>query len=138
MEKNKQAFHALIHAKNNNAVAALHTLLAPDFKAHFTDFHEPVNREQYIQLVQLSHQSFSNLVIHVEDLIAEEDKIVGKLHTTGMHTGSYHGFDASQNLIAFDGMTICRFVNGTLVEEWQVSDILSLLKQMGLSVNHII
>lgn len=138
IEKNKDLVLQITKAKNENDVEKLREFLAPNFKAHISNLPEPLNREQYIQGVIESHKAFSNLIIEVEEIIAEGDRTASRISASGKHTGMFHGFMATQKEVKFCGMIMRRFENGKVVEEWQVNDHLTLFHQMGLSINHII
>jgi len=137
-EKNKALVIQITQAKNENNIAKLKEFFAADFIAHISDWPEPMNREEYLAAVELSHKAFSPLIFTIEEMITEGDKIAVRILATGKHTGVYEHFQATQHDIEFRGMLMRRIINGKVVEEWQVNDHLTMLKQMGLSVNHII
>ncbi len=138
IEENKELARLLTQAQNEQDIALLKKLLSPRFKSHISDVPFPLTRTQYIQGVKMSHQAFSNLIFTIEDLIAEGDKVVVRITARGKHTGKYQGFITSQQKVRFQGIAIRRISKGQIIEEWQTNDQLSLLQQIGLSVNHII
>lgn len=138
LEQNKTLARQLTQAQNEQDVVKLKKILSPNFKSHISDVPFPLNRDQYIQGVKMSHKAFKNLEFTIEDLFAEGDKVVVRVTARGKHTGDYQGFVPSQRKIKFAGIAIRRISKGKIVEEWQTNDQLSLLQQMGLSVNHII
>jgi len=138
MERNKALARQLTRAQNEGDIKKLKQLLSLNFKSHISDVPFALNREQYIRGIKMSHKAFSSLEFSIEDLIAEGDKVVVRIIARGKHTGDYQGFIPSQQQIKFSGIAIRRFSKGKIVEEWQTNDQLSLLQQMGLSVNHII
>ena len=137
-EQNKALAGQLTQAQNEQDIRKLKKILSPNFKSHISDVPFPLNRDQYIQGVKMSHKAFSHLIFTIEDMIAEGDKVVVRLTARGKHTGDYQGFVPSRRKVKFAGIAIRRISKGKIVEEWQTNDQLSLLQQMGLSVNHII
>lgn len=138
IEKNKALACQLTQAQNERDIRKLKQLLSPDFICHISDVPFPLNRDQYIQGVKMSHKAFSHLEFTIGDIIAEGNKVVVRITARGKHTGEYQGFAASRRKVKFAGIAIRRISKGKIVEEWQTNDHLSLLQQIGLSVNHII
>jgi hypothetical protein len=77
------------------------------------------------------HQAFPDLHISIEDMIAEQDKVVTRERITGTHRGSYMGLPATGKQVAYNEITVSRFADGRIVEAWAVVDILSVMKQLG-------
>ena len=138
LEKNKALARRLTQAQNEQDFEKLKELLSPHFKSHISDVPFSLNRDQYLQGIKMSHKAFANLEFTIEDLIAEGNKVVIRIVARGKHTGDYQGFLPSKRNIKFAGIAIRRILKGKIVEEWQTNDQLSLLQQMGLSVNHVI
>ena len=135
IEENKVLARQLTQAQNEQDVRKLKKLLSPNFKSHISDVPFPLNRDQYIQGVKMAHKAFAHLEFTIEDLIAGGDKVVVRITARGKHTGNYQDFAASKQKIKFGGIAIRRILKGKIVGEWQTNDQLSLLQQIGLSVN---
>ena len=73
--------------------------------------------------VQLYQRLFRNLVIAVEDQVAEDDKVVSRFTLSGSRGG---------RRVTVSGVTISRFSNGRIAEDWTVTDSSSLVRQLGL------
>jgi predicted ester cyclase len=56
-------------------------------------------------------------------LVAEENTVVLRLRWTGTHTGSYLGVAPTGKRVDVRGMTIWRFEEGRVVEDWTVGHI---------------
>ena len=67
----------------------------------------------------------------VEDLIAEGDKVVGRITAYGTHEGELLGIPRTGKPMRMTGMTIWRIANGKIVEHWSEMDTLGLLLQLG-------
>lgn len=70
----------------------------------------------------------------IQDLIAENDKVVARVLMTGTHTGDFYGIPATGKHVEFTGVFIVRIVNGKIVEHWGEEDSYSLLLQLGLKL----
>jgi len=68
----------------------------------------------------------------IDDLIAEDDKVVARITMTGTHTGDFWGIPATGTKVEFTGIYIVRIVDGKIVEHWGEEDGVSLLQQLGV------
>jgi predicted ester cyclase len=69
---------------------------------------------------------------HIEDQIAEGDKVVTRLTSVGKHERDLPGAPRTGNDMKVTSITIHRIANGTLVEKWSEKDTLALLQQIGM------
>jgi predicted ester cyclase len=65
----------------------------------------------------------------VDDLIAEDDKVVVRWRMLGTHKGAFGGIAPSGRPITLKGVAIYRVQNGKLMERWVVSDLYGLLEE---------
>lgn len=77
--------------------------------------------------------AFPDLRVTIEDLIAEGDKVVSRNTVTGTHRGDFMGHPATGNSVNYSEIFIFRFAGGRVVETWGVVDVLSLMRQIGLT-----
>jgi predicted ester cyclase len=75
--------------------------------------------------------AFSDLWYTFEDLIAEDDKVVGRGVIQGKHTGPFMGIPATNKVIHWTGTRIFRVVNGKVTEGWIDLDLFGLMMQLG-------
>jgi predicted ester cyclase len=69
----------------------------------------------------------------VIDLIAEDDKVVGRFTCSGTHLGEWLGHaPTGRRFEAVDEVGIYRFRDGQIAESWVIEDNLSRLEQLGL------
>jgi hypothetical protein len=68
----------------------------------------------------------------IDDLIAEDDKVVARVTMTGTHTGNFYGIPATGKRVEFTGIYVVRIANGKIVEHWGEEDAVSLLTQLGV------
>ena len=76
--------------------------------------------------------AFPNIVIVVEDMIAEDDKVAARCSVRAKHEGEFMGKAASQSPVEFTGIAIVRIDNGKIVEAWNNFDFMNLHRQLGL------
>ena len=76
-------------------------------------------------------EAFPNLMIVVEDMIAEGDKVAARCSVRGRHEGEFMGRAATQSPVEFTGIAIVRIKKGKIVEAWNNFDFLTMNKQLG-------
>jgi predicted ester cyclase len=69
---------------------------------------------------------------HIEDQIAEGDKVVTRLTSFGKHEGDLPGAPRTGNDSKMTSITIHRIVGGKLAEKWAEKDVLGFLQQIGV------
>jgi predicted ester cyclase len=73
--------------------------------------------------VELYTKVISDLHLVVEEQLIDRDRVTSRF----VVSGKAHGKD-----VRFNGITISRFKEGLIVEDWSVTDTLSMLRQLGL------
>ncbi len=68
----------------------------------------------------------------VQDIIAEDDRVVVRWRNTGSHSGEFLGVPPTGRPFDFAGIDIYRIENDRMAEHWHVVDQLTLLQQLGL------
>lgn len=79
------------------------------------------------------YDAFPNIVVTVEDTIAEGDTVVARCSVRGQHTGDSLGFAATNKPILITGVAIVRVKDGKFVEVWNNFDFLSMYQQIGMA-----
>ena len=120
LEQNKTLFKRFVdEVLNKKNVAALDEFLDPNLVEHKEDIYAFLG-------------AFPDLHITVEDLIAEGDKIVGRVTLTGTHQGELMGIPATGKKVSFSEILIARISNGKVVEQWEVADTMTMMQQLGV------
>ena len=83
------------------------------------------------QILEMFTSAFPDMRSTIDELIAEDDKVVGIITTTGTHRGEFMGNPASGKQINLSEIHVVRIVNGKAVEHWGLQDQLSLMQQIG-------
>lgn len=103
-------FEAFVNRKNLN-IADVN--FAPEFVDHGADVPPglppgPAGAKQYIGG---AYKKFPDIQVHLEDLIAEDDKVVVRNHWTGTDA-------ATSQKMEFSGIVIWRIARRKIVERW--------------------
>jgi steroid delta-isomerase-like uncharacterized protein len=80
----------------------------------------------------LFREAFPNMMIVVEDMIAEGDKVAARCSVRARHEGEFLGKSATDSPVEFTGITIVRIDHGKIVEAWNNFDFMTLHRQVGL------
>jgi len=80
----------------------------------------------------LFREAFPNMMIVVEDMIAEGDKVAARCSVRARHEGEFLGRSATDSPVEFTGITIVRIDHGKIVEAWNNFDFMTLHRQVGL------
>ena len=72
-----------------------------------------------------------DLQISIQDIMAEEDKVMVRVLLEGTHSGSGLGVPPSGRKIRVAGIVVIRISKGQFVEGWNSWDQLGLLRQIG-------
>ncbi len=121
-EQNKAAVRRLVdEVLNGGRLDAIDDLyaptLAPDAKLWIAPF----------------RASFPDVRMEVIDLIAEEDKVVGRFTCSATHLGTWLGHaPTGRRFESVDEVSFFRFEAGKIVEAWGIEDNLGRLEQLGL------
>lgn len=68
----------------------------------------------------------------LDDVIAEDDRVVVRWTNSGTHVGDFMGAPATGRSFRIAGVDIHRLQDGKMAEHWHVVDQLSMLQQLGL------
>jgi steroid delta-isomerase-like uncharacterized protein len=106
---------------------------APDLVWHEPD-QDIRGYDQAKQFVSTFFAAMPDINITVEDLIAEGEQVVSRYTIRGTHQGETEEFGPpTGRQMQLEGITIHRFEDGKIVEEWERYDNLSVLQQLGLA-----
>ncbi len=66
----------------------------------------------------------------LEELIAEDDKVVLRSTMTGTHDGEYKGIEPTGRHVSTDAAEIFRVVDGKFVGYWCLTNVTGLMRQL--------
>jgi len=72
-----------------------------------------------------------DLQISIQDIMAEEDKVIVRVLLVGTHSGSGLGVQPSGRRVRVTGIIVFRIAKGQFAEGWNSWDQLGLLRQIG-------
>jgi predicted ester cyclase len=104
------------------------TILTPDYVLHPEDARGAAGLQE---MVEGYRAALGDLRVEVEQQFSAGDRVatVSTLH--GMHQGELMGTAPTGREVAFTMITVSRFEDGRIAEEWEIADTVSLLAQIG-------
>jgi steroid delta-isomerase-like uncharacterized protein len=83
--------------------------------------------KDYMRTVRRAFPDFHN---GVEELTAEDDRVVARLTYTGTHQGELFGIGATGRRVSYAGVAIFRIAEGRIAEGWVLGDVHGLVRQL--------
>jgi predicted ester cyclase len=74
----------------------------------------------------------ANWRMTVDEIIAENDRVMVRWTFSGTHVGKYSGLPPTDKDVIYSGINIFRIANGKIAEIWDISDRLWLWQQLGV------
>ena len=134
-EENKQLIRRWFEEVwNNGRVEAIDEMFDENGIAHglSDDPENPIRGPQgFTPFHTVFREAFPNMMIVVEDVVAEGDKVAARCSVRAKHEGELMGRAATQAPVEFTGITIVRIYNGKIVEAWNNFDFMTMYKQTG-------
>ncbi len=116
---------------NKGNIDALDQFYAVDFVDHNAWPGIPPGIEGMRQTYNIIFSAFTNIHVTIDDMVAEEDKIVVRVTANAIHTGEFMGTPATGKRISIMEIRIYRIAGGKIVEHWGLMDTASLMQQLG-------
>lgn len=91
----------------------------------------PANREGLKMQLAMICEALPDMRATIEDLVVSEDKIVTRYRVQGTHEGDLMGIPATGKTAEISGISIVRFENGQAVEEYSITDMMTMFQQLG-------
>jgi steroid delta-isomerase-like uncharacterized protein len=112
---------------------AVEEIIAPDYVSYEPTSGETQGIEGARQFAATFRQAFPDLQNTIEDMVAEEDKVVVRFRARGTHEGETEAFGPpTGKRIDITGITIKRVSEGQIAEAWTNFDALGMMQQLGL------
>lgn len=131
--ENKNAIHRLLEALSKGNMDTLNELTIADLILHGDDlFPFGRGRESVKNFITAFRIAFPDATFTVEQIFAEQDKVVSYVTVRGTHKGDWLGAAPTGEEITWTASAIARFNEGKIVELWGIEDELGLRQQLDL------
>jgi len=113
-------------------LAVADEIVAPEYVRHDSGDPFPAHGPGDIKkIVGMLREMLPDLRIEVEDVIAEDDKVVVRYTGVATDTQGYMGRPPTGKTVRSPAIQVFRFDDGMIVESWAVRDDLGTLVQLG-------
>jgi len=132
-EQNKAIVRQLIEeAINQNNLSLAEEIMAADIIEH----EElppgiPTGIEGTKIMFGMLHSAFPDFKATINDLIAEDDKVVVSMTWNGTQQGEWMGLPPSGKRMSVNVVDTFRVADGKLVEHWGITDMMAMMQQLG-------
>jgi len=134
-EQNKEVVRKMFEAWGKGDFETYKELLAPDYVYYLPSISsKPMSLEETIEMGKMLRKAFPDISWSMEELIAEDDKVIFLFVFRGTHEGEFGGIPATGNKIESSGIMITRIENGKVVEDKEEFDQLGLMMQLGMEL----
>ena len=101
-------------------------------------FHGPIREvdglEAFKQFIAAIHSTFPDINFTIEDLVAEDEKVVFRWTMTGTHNNEFMGIAATGKHFTVPGMTFAHLSSEKMAEAWLYWDRLGMVEQLGATL----
>lgn len=139
IEDNKEVVRRYYEeAFNEGRTDLLEELIAEDVVNHDPVSDETLTPEEargfegFVRHVEAAREAFPDATVTIEDVIAEGDEVLVRFTFEGTHEGRFVGIEPTGNRVEGTNMVLMRLEDGKIVERWEESDSLDLLRQLGV------
>ena len=132
LEQNKRLVtRALNEVFGGGNLAVVDEIFHPDFINHEAGPRTPAGPEGLKMTVAWLRAAFNDVHYDIEDLIAEGDRVVARVTSSGHHTGQFIGVPATGRRFEVEQIHIYRISDGKIIEHWSSRDDLGQGMQLG-------
>jgi steroid delta-isomerase-like uncharacterized protein len=113
-------------------------LVAPDMVLHFNSFPDSiVGLEANKTFSKDLFQGFPKLKSTINNVVAEGDTVIYRSTLEGNQTGAFLGMPATGKNVKMNDFTMVKIQDGKIREMWYETNLLSLMKQLGLATDKL-
>jgi len=132
-QENKTIARRFIQIWGKGNLDIIDELAAPSLSVQYPAMPQVIRGSKTFRKVMENFRSaFPDSDLHIEEEIAEDDKVVIRWGFSGTHQGSLLGIPATGKKVKWTGITIYQIVDGKVMEERGEEDFLGFFRQIGL------
>lgn len=134
-EENKAIIRRLyneVHSGGNLDV--IDEVYADDVEVHIPGLpQDPYGPEAIKQMIATIRNTFPGVMVTIEEILADDDKVVAYVAWRGPHLGREQGASPYAPMVGWPRIDIYRLFNGKIVEQWADRDDVGALHQLGIT-----
>jgi predicted ester cyclase len=127
-KENEAAVRACFDNASQGNFDALDDIVTSDYVLHPGEVR---GSDGLKDMVQRYRDALSGLRVAIDQQFTDGDFVATRFTITGTHDGNLMGTPPSGKNVAFTGIAISRCEDGRIAEEWEITDTVGLLGQIG-------
>lgn len=113
-------------------------LIAEDYVDHNPALPNlPSGREGVRQYVRILKTAFPDAIHVIDDVIAEDNKVMTRVTARGTFLGACIGYEPTGKVVEISGIAVHRVENGRLIEHWAHADMAGFMHQIGANAETV-
>jgi len=131
-QDNEAVVRACFETAVRGDFAALDAILTPDYVLHAATSPEDVHGAEGLKdMVEMYRSAVGGMRLTIDHQFATGDHVATRFTVRGTHAGELLGVPATGRDVTCHGITVSRCRDGRIAEEWEITDALGLLRQVG-------
>lgn len=130
MRSNVDVVRGMWDELNRDGERAFPRFFSPDYVRH--TFAKSFGRDEFARIVENRRLGFQDLKTTILEVVVEGDRVAHRWETVGTHSGSYLAIPPTGRRVTAMGITISRFEDGLIVEDWASWNEVSVLHSLGV------
>ncbi len=128
---NKEVVRQFFEIYNSQDYKAAYDCMALNYYDHGLPQVRSV--EDAIKILKLTHKSFPDIKVAINDLIEEHDKVVFRGHFSATHLGEFIGIAPTGMRVEFEALEIFKIENQKITESWGYWPMQTIINQITAS-----
>ena len=130
-EHNKQVVGRFFEFYNAHDIESMgHLISSSNYSFQFPGM-PPMDWNGHKQFIVGIIRAFPDFHRNVTDVVAERDKVAVRFNITGTHKGELQDIPPTGKQVSLEGTEFFTIVDGKILEEWVIVDMIGLLQQVG-------
>ena len=116
---------------NNCNPGDINELTTENFSYHL-GLQPPRGKAEMLEFLRSTHEAFPDWRVEIVQMVVEEVTVAVRWRGSVTHSGTFHGIAPTGKKIHVAGINVYRIDGGLIAEEWEQTDSMSMLHQMGV------
>lgn len=91
-------------------------------------------KENYIKMLKEYLSLFNDVVVDIEDMVSEKNKVYFRGSFTGIIDGDFEGIKVANKKVSFKFFDEMEIEEGKIINDWDLLDDLGLMMQLGMEL----
>ena len=130
-EQNRDVVGQFFEFYNEHNIESIGQLISSSNYSFHLPGMAPLDWNTHKQFIAAIISAFPDFRHNVIDVVAERDKVAVRFNLTGTHKGEFQSIPPTGKQVSFEGTEFFTIIDGKIVQEWVIVDMIGLLQQLG-------